>query len=320
MSGGHFVHRAHCPACGSGDRREIYSAAYAAAPLRAFLESFYRPQGGFEPQHLEDAHYRVAECGACALLYQVDVPDDFLKERLYDHWIDPEGARREHDRIRGVDFYHRLAREVELAVRYFGRKPAELAFFDFGMGWGEWCFMARSFGCRVAGAELSPARLAFARANGIRLVPWDEIPAQRFDLINTEQVFEHVDAPLETLRHLVRGLAPGGLVKLSVPDAPDVRRRLAHADWTAPPGSPGDLNAIAPLEHINCFARDSLVRMAARAGLEPVGTLARALRQGSTLDLTARDVVRPGYRFALKLKHGASYAPNYGFFRKRAGG
>lgn len=319
MSKSPFVHRTHCPACGSEARDEIHSAAYDAPPLSGFLESFYRPQGGFEPQHLAGARYRVAECAACALLYQLDIPDDFLKERLYDHWIDPEGARRAHDRIRGVDFYHRLAREVELAVRYFGRRPAELAFFDFGMGWGEWCFMARSFGCAVAGAELSPARLAFARANGIRLVAWEEIPAQRFDLINTEQVFEHVDRPLETLRHLVRGLAPGGLVKLSVPDAPGVKRRLARADWTAPPGSAGDLNAVAPLEHINCFAGRSLEAMAARAGLEPVRTLTRALRQGSKLDLTARDVVRPAYRIALKLKHGASYAPNYGFFRKRAG-
>lgn len=319
MTESHFFHRAHCPACGSGDRRELYSASYAEPPLSRFLERFYRPQGGFEPQYLEGARYRVAECGECALLYQVDIPDDFLKERLYDHWIDPEGARREHDRIRGVDFYHRLAREVELAVRYFGRRPAELSFFDFGMGWGEWCFMARSFGCQVAGAELSPARLAFARANGIRLVTWDEIPAQRFDLINTEQVFEHVDAPLATLRHLVQGLAPDGLLKLSVPDAADVKRRLARADWSAPPGSRDDLNALAPLEHINCFAGESLERMAARAGLEPVRTLARAVRQGSKLDLTARDLVRPAYRLALKLKYGGSYAPNYGFFRKRPG-
>ena len=312
----HFVQRTHCPACGSGKRSELYSASYTEPPLSSFLDGFYRPQGGFEIEHLRGARYRVAECQDCELVYQIEVPDDFLTHKLYDEWINPEGARRAHDEIRGVDFYHRLAREIELAVRYFGRKPAELSFFDFGMGWGEWCLMARSFGCRVAGAELSPVRIEFAQANGIRVVPWEAIPAERFDLINTEQVFEHVDAPLETLCHIVQALAPGGLLKLSVPDAADIKRRLARADWTAPPGSPGDLNAVAPLEHINCFAGGSLARMAARAGLTPVHTTSRALRQGSKLDLTLRDVIRPAYKTALKLKHGTAYTPNYLFFRR----
>ena len=41
-------------------------------------------------------------------------------------------------------------------------------------------------------------------------------------------------------------------------------------DWKAPKNSRNSLNPVAPLEHINCFRRKSLIKMAAIAGMEEV--------------------------------------------------
>jgi SAM-dependent methyltransferase len=95
----------------------------------------------------------------------------------------------------------------------------------------------------------------------------DEIPARRFDLINAEQVFEHLPEPLDTLRHLSRGLKPGGLLRIGVPNGTGLKQSLAAWDWTAPKGSARSLNAVAPLEHLNCFTRTSLLVLAETAGL-----------------------------------------------------
>ena len=50
----------------------------------------------------------------------------------------------------------------------------------------------------------------------------------RFDFINTEQVFEHISEPLETLKELKTLLKPGGIIKISVPTADDINRRLKN--------------------------------------------------------------------------------------------
>ncbi len=129
--------------------------------------------------------------------------------------------------------------------------------------------MARAFGGEAYGTELSISRITYAQSEGIKVIAWDEIPEHRFDFINTEQVCEHLPQPLETLRYLAASLRPNGLIKISVPNGSDFKRRLKAADWTAPKFYRNSLNAAAPLEHINCFNYQSLLRMADLAGLKP---------------------------------------------------
>jgi SAM-dependent methyltransferase len=130
--------------------------------------------------------------------------------------------------------------------------------------------MAKAFGCGAYGSELSKDRIAYAQSNGLKVVEWDELPMHQFNLINTEQVFEHIPNPLETLRHLKKALAPGGLIKISVPTANDIQRRLKIMDWKAKKTTKNSLNPVAPLEHINFYRRNSIIKMAGIAGLEEV--------------------------------------------------
>lgn len=138
------------------------------------------------------------------------------------------------------------------------------------MGWSKWLFMARAFGCKPYGTELSEERVSHAISNGIHVVDWNEIPEFSFDFINTEQVFEHLAQPLETLMHLKSALKPGGVVKISVPYTGDIDFRLKTMNWTAKKGSRESLNAVAPLEHINCFRRNSIIKMGKKVGLREI--------------------------------------------------
>lgn len=63
---------------------------------------------------------------------------------------------------------------------------------------------------------------------------WEEIPQHQFDFINTEQVFEHIPKPLETLRYLKKALKTNGVLKISVPTANDIEQRLEIMDWKIP--------------------------------------------------------------------------------------
>jgi hypothetical protein len=63
-------------------------------------------------------------------------------------------------------------------------------------------------------------------------------------------------------------LKPNGIIRINVPNGWDIKRRLEIWDWTAPRGSENSLNMVAPLQHINCYIHEALVKMGQEAGLE----------------------------------------------------
>lgn len=301
-----FDQREKCPICHSSQFRLVHAAAFDQPPLRDYFKH-YDEIGGVEFDILQGADYRLCECAQCRGLFQQNIPNDALMARLYEHWIDPEKARERHRQQNHLDLYAHHAQEILQLIAYFRRRPAELAFFDFGMGWGQWLLMAKAFGCQTAGAELSEARINHAHANGLKTITWDEIPGQQFDFINTEQVFEHIPEPLETLRHLKKALKPGGLIKISVPDAEGIDRRLEIMDWQAPRKHRNSLNAVAPLEHINCYRRESFAVMAAQASMEEVALPLRLQYKywfawGKPARI-AKNLVLPIYRNVLKTQN-----------------
>jgi len=267
----YFTSRDQCPACAASDLHTLYRTPYDVEPLKSYLTGFYGGADQSEFECLKGAHYVLVECGKCRLIFQRMIPNDALLERVYRRWINTEGGlARRRSNLR-VAHYGWWAREILQIMAFLGAEsPSSLRFFDFGMGWGEWTLMAKAFGCDSYGLDLSQTCVDHAKANGIIPVEWDEIPSCEFDFINTEQVFEHLADPLGTLRHLRKGLKPQGVIKICVPDAPDITRRLKIMDWQAPKGTRNSLNPVAPLEHINFYRRQSLLAMATKAGMTEV--------------------------------------------------
>ena len=269
MSNPNFIIRKECPACASESLRKIYQNPFNDPPIKNYLEEFYSIQGGVEFEFLEGALYVLCACDTCGLIFQRDILNDIFMERLYEIWIDHQKVYF-NDKNHELEYYSGYAQEIMRIIAYFQQVPSSLCLFDFGMGWGKWALMAKAFGCESYGSELSEARMQAAKSNGVKIVLWDEIPQHQFNFINTEQVFEHLSYPFETLSHLSKALRPNGLLKISVPTANDIVRRLRIMDWKSPKGSRNSLNPVAPLEHINCFSRSSLIAMASRAGMEEV--------------------------------------------------
>lgn len=200
-------------------------------------------------------------------------------------------------------------------VSFLDCVPSKLSFLDFGMGWGKWATMAKAFGVNSFGMEISQDRIDYAARTGVESVSWESVPSRSFDLINAEQVFEHIAEPVETLRHLSQGLKPRGLIKISVPTAYDIERRLRIGDWRIDKNHRNSLNPVTPLEHINCYSRKSLNRLASSAGLEEVNLPMRHqykyMCDWTSATRAAKNLLLPLYRNCLK---GQSYV----FFRKVA--
>jgi 2-polyprenyl-3-methyl-5-hydroxy-6-metoxy-1,4-benzoquinol methylase len=308
-----FITRAECPICGSDACQTIYQHAYTESPIKDYLIDFYSVQGKTEFKYLEGATYVLNECGMCGGIFQRDIPNDILMERLYEHWIDPQIIAVEEQK-HNLSYYTRYAQEIMQVISFLKKEPSTLSFFDFGMGWGKWALMAKAFGCNSFGTEISNERIAFAKSNGINVITWDQIPNQQFDFINTEQVFEHISQPLETLKYLMTALKPDGILKISVPFATNIDARLKRMDWTAAKGTTYSLNPLAPMEHINFFKRSSLIKMANEAGMEqvyiPLKTQYRFTTDWGTPERIAKNILLPIYYNLFKRR-------NYIFLRKK---
>lgn len=292
----HFVKRAACPVCNSFRHKNLCRIPYTSLPIRDYLIEYYRPVGpGVEFEFLQGSEYALDECADCGLIYQSEIPGPALMKRLYECWLDPATLQQSERRERGVPHYFWASHQLAGALAFLERPTAELNFLDFGMGWGSWCLLAKGYGCNVYGAELSDARQEYANQSGITVLSADRLPEAHFDVINAEQVFEHLAEPCAILEKLRRALKPGGIIRIGVPMAADIKKRLSIWDWAAADGTPTSLNAVAPLQHINCFSGESLRVLAAKVGMREVDVPSYYSLASNAKD-AVRILLRPIYR------------------------
>jgi SAM-dependent methyltransferase len=266
-----FVERHECPACGALASDTLLSLSYAEPRLAAFMQSYYHRAKDLQAW-LEGGVYQLDRCGECRLVRQRFVAGSELSFVLYDEWLN---ITYQPD----TPFYRaqvaapqvtRDGHELFAAASALGKPLRDLRVFDYGMGWGLWARIAKNLGAQSFGYDLSEARCEHARQNGIQVAAPGELDRVQADFINADQILEHLPAPLEALSDMVRALAPGGIIKLCVPRAPDIERRIRVLDWSAPKGSRNSLQPVQPLGHVNCFDWPALDALAARAGLRRI--------------------------------------------------
>ncbi len=275
-----FQQRDRCPLCGSSSNRLLCDIPYSDQRLANFVEQFYR--GRVALQTLQSASYRVVLCEECDFIYQDSILDEKGMQTLYEDWVDHEQSLQR-KQTANSQRYRQYAGQVQALVGLLNQRPDQSRILDFGMGWGYWSRMAQAYGFDVVGFELSNQRREYARQMGVKVI--DTLPASvaDFDCVYANQVFEHLPDPLQTLVDLCQQLKPGGIVCLRVPDGRGVAARLEQRGWSP------ELEAVHPLEHINCFTRKTLISFAAKAGLKPFNPPLR-LSWGSLWDGVRREV------------------------------
>lgn len=254
--------RVECPGCRDKRSREIYRCGLGKIPLVDYLTKSYGQELLSRVQHEE---YLLKECLLCGLLFQARILMAAGMKELYEKWTGNKTAPQRLDLSKEVE----IVQEVLTLIASFNKPANELTFLDYGMGNGEWVAIASALGCQAHGYDLSKERKKEASLKKISILEEKQLAEYTFDFINTEQVMEHVSHPLETLLRLKTLLKPQGVIKISVPNGRNIKRKLKSGDWMARKGSKKDLNPIAPLEHINCFTYHSLQHMASLAGLKP---------------------------------------------------
>ncbi len=265
-----FIERTYCPVCHDTNVTAIFSASLCDERIQVYLRQHYAPVDITHYAELCEAPYQLDQCKRCQTVFQHYILNDALMTVLYEEWIRPEVSLDKELRNMNLAKFRRIAQEIMTIATVINQPVHDIKVLDYGMGWGYWCRQASLMGLQAYGSELSPSRLKYAHKHNIQVLPLDNPKQIRFDFINTEQVFEHLPQPLETLKELRDMLKGNGIVKISVPNGKFVHQILEQIDWGLPANDPHSIKVVAPLEHINCYQQVSLPIMARQAGLEPI--------------------------------------------------
>jgi 2-polyprenyl-3-methyl-5-hydroxy-6-metoxy-1,4-benzoquinol methylase len=253
--------RTYCPICRAESSEQVINKDFSEPDLSDFLKRFYGNR--IDQLELGDIRFQIEYCADCDFLYQSEVLDDPGMILLYDHWVDNRKSLKK-KQFGTTKLYRQYAGQIEMVSRLIKRSPDKVRILEFGAGWGYWSQMAKAHGYRVEGFELSKERITHMKTMGLNLI--NQLPEKepRYDFIFSNQVFEHIPDPRKSLVKLVSCLKPGGYIYIRVPDGRGVYQHLKNSGWDA------SLDAVHPLEHINCFTRRSLMKLAAIASLHPV--------------------------------------------------
>ena len=288
-----FTNRDCCPACNGKVVTQLLALPYLDPAIKIYLESFYNSQGSIDFSYLHDVDYIISKCVVCNLIFQKNIPSDELMEILYGKWIDPLKVFYLKDGCKDIEYFLNYSKQIANVIKYFGKKPKDLVFLDFGMGWGHWCRVAKSYHCKVYGNELTTSRIQYAKNEGIEVISKEDISKTKFDFINIDNVFEHISTPLEVLAYLKKSLKPDGLIRIYVPNGLNIENKIRN--FKLAKIKLGKINEIAPLEHINCFNHESLIEMGKRVGLREVRV--KPVYINTFGDLVDTRVLQSLYRF-----------------------
>lgn len=317
----YFIAREACPTCGSHAVSEIYRCSLDASPIRDLIATHYEAQGTVDWTILEGTDYVLCECSACDLVYQKNVPNDSALDAIYNRFISPAFLARLEDERLTVDNFNRIAGELDVLFRMTSKHPSQITFLDYGFGHGRWARVARAMGAKVFATEIGEEKKAQAASLGVEIIPDAEVDRLRFDIVHTEQVFEHLVEPAREFRRL--SAATDGIMKVAVPYSRSIRNLLrAHGMITQSPfvkvlqerkltRTDEDYVAIQPLEHLNAYAPRTFEKLAAANGMRIVSRVRRAsvAVNPTAIGLLAKSAVRIGTMLAKM-----AIVPNLGYY------
>ena len=245
-----------CPCCGAQDID--WPLRRNESLVEAFRLLSHHKYNGYMDGWEQQLSLAMASCRCCWHLWHHTRPDQEALFGMYAHGkrlngisVSPRPSGRMLSTMRGL-------------FRYCTSADGSATLLDYGSGGGRWAAAAHQAGFRVTAYE--PATSRQGQNGDVELVgSLQAVEGRRFDVINLEQVLEHIPDPVRDLRALKQYCHAGPVLRISVPDVARLGKRL----WDGFPFNGRTMHVLSPYEHLHGFRQSSLQALLKTVGLEP---------------------------------------------------
>jgi len=208
-----LIIRTCCPACKSKKFKKLFSLPYKSEKISNFINRYYKNL--IKSSSLNGHEYKLLQCLDCNLIFQEQIPDDQFSKDLYEKFIDPNESLSKKDDF-DKKFRKKLSFEMQLIKNLFKKDEKDISILEFGAGWGFWSKHAQNCGYKVSAFEVSEKRIDFMKNNNVNVVSNLSNHNLKYDLIYSEETFEHISHPKESIIELSKLLSKGGFIFSSI--------------------------------------------------------------------------------------------------------
>lgn len=258
-----FYQSPKCKICDKNGK-SIYSKNFNDEILKLFFATYYG-ESKYEnfKNRLGAINYELLKCEDCQFIWQKNIPSKNFSIDLYENIIDKEQSLAK-SKLKFQNQKNSNNKEIKKIIRNFNKEKVNI--LDFGAGWGHWLMSGPRSGLNYESYafELSSTRKKFLISNGINILNLDNINSYEnfFNYIRLDQVLEHLDEPNDVLKMIKKLGNKDCIFFVSVPDGSKIiKKETIHSVEKGP---------VQPLEHLNCFSKNSLKKFLNIHGFRPL--------------------------------------------------
>tara|TARA_Y100000741_G_scaffold295722_1_gene236333 strand:- start:933 stop:1808 length:876 start_codon:yes stop_codon:yes gene_type:complete len=246
-----LTQRIDCPCCKKNKFKELFSMSYGHEKMISFLENYYGENIKKYLNDLKNYKYNLIECVNCLTIFQDFIPTDEFSFQLYEEIISSKKSfeKKLNFDSKNFSFYFD---EIIALQNLINKKSFSIKVLEFGAGWGTWSIFAKSLNFDIYVNEFSINRKKFLEKNNLKIIEDLNSSEETFDLIYSNQTFEHLNYPRETFNLLYKKLNKNGLIYLKFPDSFFFKNKIKKNYIPCK-------DAAHPLEHINLFNINSFL-------------------------------------------------------------
>jgi hypothetical protein len=246
-----------CPACGASNPTTV--AQLDELRRQAFLDFDQIKYCGLLASWLDTIPVEVLRCRACGHAWYRHQPEPDQLSLMY-----ASGRPLATGAIPTKSPSPAMQQEMRRVRRLTNAAGKEPLLLDYGSGRGRWALAAVAEGFRVVAYEPSVERGGEADPPFHLVHSESELAGLKFDVIQLEQVLEHVPDPFQTLTRLKIYCQPHTLIRITVPNI--LRDSFGPSIWETWPFDGESPHVLAPFEHLHGFTPISLNKLIRRAG------------------------------------------------------
>ncbi len=221
--------------------------------------------------------YHLAEglmkCADCGFIFIEKIPSETELNKYYSSY---SYNREVYLSPLTVKSYNRLLDE-------FQKYRFHNTLLDVGCGRGWFLGEAKKRGWEVYGTEYSESALELCKSKGINVRKGElkavDFDSLQFDVVTSFEVIEHLCYPGNHVQEIEKLLRPGGLFYCTTPNYNSLQRYLKKEKY----------KMISYPEHLSCFTKETLCRLAGKHGLKKE----KFLCTGFSLDMMIKPEKRP---------------------------